>query len=45
MDFSEAVVAYDIKVDTCNQLNDFYNTKGQNDLLTFILEASDSVVL
>ena len=24
MDFSEAVVAYDIKVDICNQLNDFF---------------------
>ena len=30
MYFSEAIVANDIKVDICNQLNDFViNTKGQ----------------
>ena len=33
VDFSEAVVAYDIKVDICNQLNDFFiSTKGQGHL-------------
>ena len=37
MDFSEAVVAYDIKVDL--------NTKGQDHLLTLVLGHSDSVVL
>ena len=46
MDFSEAVVAHDIKVDICNQINDFFiNTKGQGHLLTFVLDTSDSVVL
>ena len=40
MDFSEAIVAYDIKVDICNQLNDFFvNTKDQCQLLTFLLDA------
>ena len=24
VDFSEAIVAYDIKVDVCSQLNDFF---------------------
>ena len=44
MDFSDAVVAYEIKVDICNQPNDFLlNTKGQGHLLTLVLDASDSV--
>ena len=32
LDFSEAIEAYDIKVDICNQLNDFFfiNTKAQS---------------
>ena len=46
VDFPEAIVAYDIKVDICSRLNDFFiNTKGQDHLLTFILHASDSVFL
>ena len=46
VDFSEAIVACDIKVDICNQLNDFFmNTKGQGHLLTFVLDALDSVFL
>ena len=44
MDLSEAIVAYDIKIDICNPLNDFFiNTKGQGHLLTFVLDASNSV--
>ena len=40
MDFSEAIVAYNIKADICNQLNDlFIITKGQGDLLIFVLDA------
>ena len=46
MDFSEAIVAYDIKVDICNQHKDFFiNTKGQGHLLTSVLDASHSVFL
>ena len=43
--FLEAVVAYDIKVDSCNQLHIFINTKGGGYLLTFVLVASDLVFL
>ena len=45
MDFSEAIVAFDIKVDVCNFLKDFIYTKGQGHLLIFILDVSGSVVL
>ena len=35
LDFSEAIVAYDIKVNLCHQLNKFLrNMKGQGHLLT-----------
>ena len=46
MDISENTVGYDIKVDIYSQLNDFFiNTKSQGHLLTFVLDASDSVFL
>ena len=46
MDFSEAIVDYDIKADICNQLYVFFiNTKSQGHALTFVLRASDSVFL
>ena len=38
----DAIVAYDIKVDICNQLMIFFiNTKGQGHLLICVLDTSD----
>ena len=50
MDFSDSGVACDIKVDLCNQPNELLKLKvvvikGQGRLLTFVLDASDSVFL
>ena len=49
MDFSKDILAYGIKVDICKQhcKNDFcfINITGQDHLLTFVLDASDSVFL
>ena len=44
MDFSDSLVACDIKVDLCSQLKTFINTKGQGHLLTFVLDALESVL-
>ena len=37
----EAIVAYDIKVYSCNQLKDFYKYKWSSHLLTMVLGSSD----
>ena len=45
MGFSEAVVAYDIKVDIYNQLNVFFLYKYQRSRSLIDLDATDSVFL
>ena len=40
VDFSDSVVACDIKVDLCNQLNELFFKIPE---VTFVVDASDSV--
>ena len=48
VDSSDSIVAYDIKVDLWNQLNEHFKNmvmNGEGHLLTFIPDASDSVFM
>ena len=49
MDFSDSIVACEVKVDLCNQLTELLKKimviKGHGDLVTYIMDASDSVFL
>ena len=45
MDFSDSIVACDIKVDLCNQLNFYKYRRSRSFADLFVLDALDSVFL